>query len=85
MNTEERRRAIQSAIVQMDKQFGKGAVLLLGSRNALPVTTISTGSLSIDAALGVGGLAEGRVERRHLADQHVHRPGVGDDVVQAER
>ena len=42
MNSEERRRAIQTALVQMDKQFGKGAVLLLGSRNALPVTTIST-------------------------------------------
>jgi recombination protein RecA len=61
MNSEERRRAIQTALVQMDKQFGKGAVLLLGSRNALPVTTISTGSLSIDHALGVGGVPRGRV------------------------
>ena len=61
MNSEERRRAIQSALVQMDKQFGKGAVLLLGSRNAVPVTTISTGSLSVDNALGVGGLPRGRV------------------------
>ena len=61
MNTEERRRAIQSALVQMDKQFGKGAVLLLGSRNALPVTTISSGSLAVDHALGVGGFPRGRV------------------------
>jgi recombination protein RecA len=61
MNSEERRRAIQTALVQMDKQFGKGAVLLLGSRNALPVTTISTGSLSVDHALGVGGVPRGRV------------------------
>jgi recombination protein RecA len=61
MTSDERRRAIQSAIVQMDKQFGKGAVLLLGSRNALPVTTISTGTMSIDHALGVGGLPRGRV------------------------
>ena len=61
MNTEERRRAIQSALVQMDKQFGKGAVLMLGSRNAIPVTTISTGSLAVDHALGVGGLPRGRV------------------------
>src|SRR4051794_23067428 len=61
MNTEERRRAIQSALVQMDKQFGKGSVLMLGSRNALPVTTISTGSLSVDNALGVGGVPRGRV------------------------
>ena len=61
MTSDDRRKAIQSAIVQMDKQFGKGAVLLLGSRNALPVTTISTGSLSVDLALGVGGLPRGRV------------------------
>ena len=61
MTSDDRRKAIQSAIVQMDKQFGKGAVLLLGSRNALPVTTISTGSLSVDGALGVGGLPRGRV------------------------
>lgn len=61
MNSEERRRAIQSAIVQMDKQFGRGQVLFLGSRNALPVAAISTGSLSIDHALGVGGVPRGRV------------------------
>ena len=61
MTGDERRRTIQSALVQMDKQFGKGAVLLLGSRNALPVTTISTGSLSVDHALGVGGVPRGRV------------------------
>ncbi len=45
----------------MDKQFGRGAVLRLGSRNALPVTVIPTGSISLDAALGVGGLPRGRV------------------------
>jgi len=52
---------IMQTIVQMDKQFGKGAVLQLGSRNALPVSVISSGSISIDAALGVGGLPRGRV------------------------
>ncbi len=61
MNLQERQRAIQSALVQMDKQFGKGSVLLLGSKNALPVTVISSGSLAIDAALGVGGFPRGRV------------------------
>src|SRR5713101_5466730 len=48
-------------LVQMEKQFGKGAVLQLGSRNVLPVTVISTGSISVDAALGVGGFPRGRV------------------------
>jgi len=45
----------------MDKQFGKGSVLRLGSRNVLPVSVISSGSISLDAALGVGGLPRGRV------------------------
>src|SRR6202167_6107509 len=45
----------------MDKQFGKGSVLRLGSRNVLPVAVIPTGSISLDAALGVGGLPRGRV------------------------
>src|SRR5271170_11103 len=45
----------------MDKQFGKGSVLRLGSRAVLPVATISSGSISVDAALGVGGFPRGRV------------------------
>src|SRR5271156_1074353 len=45
----------------MDKQFGKGCVQRLGSRNVLPVTVISSGSISVDAALGVGGFPRGRV------------------------
>jgi recombination protein RecA len=58
---EAHQRAIALALCQMDKQFGPGAVLRLGSRNLLPVTVISTGSISIDAALGVGGFPRGRV------------------------
>jgi recombination protein RecA len=61
MDKTDRQRAILAALTQMDKQFGKGSVLLLGSRNALPVTVISSGSLSIDWALGVGGFPRGRV------------------------
>ncbi len=45
----------------MDKQFGKGSVLRLGSRNVLPVTVIPSGSISLDSALGVGGFPRGRV------------------------
>ena len=56
-----RQRAIDAALSQMDKQFGKGAVLRLGSRNVLPVTVISSGSISLDSALGVGGFPRGRV------------------------
>jgi recombination protein RecA len=57
----ERARMIMQTLIQMDKQFGKGAVLQLGSRNAQPVSVISSGSVSIDAALGVGGFPRGRV------------------------
>ncbi|HTW65365.1 MAG TPA: recombinase RecA [Bryobacteraceae bacterium] len=56
-----RRRAIDAALSQMDKQFGKGSVLRLGSRSVLPVAAISSGSISVDAALGVGGFPRGRV------------------------
>src|ERR1700728_1352109 len=61
MTTPERTRAIMQTILQMDKQFGKGAVLQLGSRNVLPVKVISSGSISVDAAVGVGGCPRGRV------------------------
>jgi recombination protein RecA len=54
-------RLIVQTLVQMEKQFGKGAVVQLGSRNALPVSVISSGSISVDAALGVGGLPKGRI------------------------
>lgn len=56
-----RQRAIDAALSQMDKQFGKGSVLRLGSRSVLPVTVIPSGSISLDAALGVGGFPRGRV------------------------
>jgi recombination protein RecA len=61
MANQERTRTILQALLQMDKQFGKGAVLQLGSRNVLPVKVISSGSISIDSALGVGGFPRGRV------------------------
>jgi recombination protein RecA len=57
----ERAKLIMQTVVAMEKQFGKGAVIQLGSRNALPVNVISSGSISIDAALGVGGVPRGRV------------------------
>lgn len=58
---DERRKQILATLAQMDKQFGKGSVLMLGSRAALPVEVITTGSLAIDNALGAGGFPRGRV------------------------
>src|SRR5216683_1670500 len=61
MQSSERARQIMQTVIAMEKQFGKGAVLQLGSRNAQAVSVISTGSISLDLALGVGGLPRGRV------------------------
>jgi len=61
MQSAEKSRQILQTLTQLEKQFGKGSVQRLGSRNAQAVTTISSGSISIDAALGVGGFPRGRV------------------------
>ncbi len=61
MNFKERQQAIDAALVQMEKQFGRGSILRLGSRDCLPVSVIPTRSISFDAALGVGGFPRGRV------------------------
>ena len=62
MDERERSRALELALSQIEKQFGKGSILRLGSKDAIvPVAVISTGSISLDAALGVGGLPRGRV------------------------
>jgi recombination protein RecA len=57
----ERARAIEAALAQIDKQFGKGSIMRLGSRETIDVPAIPTGALSLDAALGVGGVPRGRV------------------------
>ena len=58
---DERRRQILTTLAHMDKHFGKGSVLMLGARAALPVEVISTGSIGVDNVLGAGGFPRGRV------------------------
>jgi len=59
---DERARAIDLAFAQIEKQFGKGSIMRLGSKEAIvPISVISTGAISFDAALGVGGVPRGRV------------------------
>jgi recombination protein RecA len=58
---EERARALESAVAQIRKQFGDGAVMRLGEASQLAVEVVPTGSLSLDLALGVGGIPRGRV------------------------
>ena len=59
---DDRAKAVELALAQIEKQFGKGSIVRLGSKEALlPIAVISTGSISFDAALGVGGIPRGRV------------------------
>jgi recombination protein RecA len=59
---EDRSKAVESALSQIEKQFGKGSIMRLGAKDAIvPISVISTGSISFDAALGVGGVPRGRV------------------------
>src|SRR5881394_3305923 len=59
---DEKSRAIDLALSQIEKQFGKGSIMRLGSKEAIvPISVISTGAISFDAALGVGGFPRGRV------------------------
>ncbi|HEY2193064.1 MAG TPA: recombinase RecA [Actinomycetospora sp.] len=57
----DRDKALELALAQIDKQFGKGSVMRLGDEGRAPVSVIPTGSIALDVALGVGGLPRGRV------------------------
>lgn len=60
-NNAERQRALDAALAQIDRAFGKGSAMKLGSREAMEIEAISTGSLGLDIALGIGGLPRGRI------------------------
>jgi recombination protein RecA len=60
VNTD-RQKALEAALAQIDRAFGKGSAMKLGSREKIEIETVSTGSLGLDIALGVGGLPRGRV------------------------
>ncbi|MFC9398923.1 recombinase RecA [Streptomyces sp. NPDC057027] len=57
----DREKALDAALAQIERQFGKGAVMRMGDRTQEPIEVISTGSTALDVALGVGGLPRGRV------------------------
>ncbi|GGS07826.1 recombinase RecA [Deinococcus sedimenti] len=60
-DAKERAKAIETAMSQIEKAFGKGSIMKLGAESKLDVQAVSTGSLSLDLALGVGGVPKGRV------------------------
>ena len=61
INNEERKKALEAAMLQIEKQFGKGAVMKLGEVGTMNVESIPTGALSLDIALGIGGVPRGRI------------------------
>jgi len=60
-STDDREKALDSALAHIERQFGKGSIMRLGSDERAPVEVIPTGSIALDAALGIGGLPRGRI------------------------
>jgi recombination protein RecA len=61
-NTEkDREKALDSALAQIERQFGKGSLMRLGDSERMPIEVIPTGSIALDIALGIGGLPRGRI------------------------
>ena len=61
MAANDREKALDAALAQIDRQFGKGAIMRMGSQERAPVEVIPTGSIALDVALGIGGLPRGRI------------------------
>ena len=60
-SAEAKKQALETAILQIEKEYGKGSIMKLGSNPTMEVSAISTGSLTLDVALGIGGLPRGRI------------------------
>ena len=58
---QEKQKALEAAMGQIEKQFGKGSVMKLGDYKALNIEAIPTGALGLDIALGIGGIPKGRI------------------------
>ena len=60
-NTSDRQKALDTALAQIERQFGKGSVMKMSDRQAQVIEVIPTGSVALDIALGIGGLPRGRI------------------------
>lgn len=61
IDPDQKEKALAAALAQIEKQFGKGSIMRLGDTQALDIEAVSTGSIGLDAALGIGGLPMGRI------------------------
>ena len=68
---EEKKKALAGAIAQIEKNFGKGAIIKLGSNQTMQVDAIPTGSMGLDLALGIGGVPKGRIVELYLSLIHI--------------
>ena len=58
---EEKKKALESVFGQIEKQYGKGSVMRLGDKSEVQISAVPTGALSLDVALGIGGVPRGRI------------------------
>lgn len=70
----DREKALDAALAQIERQFGKGAVMRMGERSKEPIEVIPTGSTALDVALGVGGLPAAASSRSTARNPPVRRP-----------
>ena len=61
VSADNKQKALETALSQVERQYGKGSIMRLGSQERQPIEAIPTGSLALDVALGIGGLPRGRV------------------------
>ena len=61
MASQDKQKALQTALQQIEKQFGQGAVMKLGENAHMEVQAVKTGSIALDMALGIGGVPKGRI------------------------
>ena len=73
---DDKKRAIDTAMAQIERMYGKGSIMRFGDKAELNVDYIPTGSLSLDVALGIGGLPKGRIGGNRFAYFEFHRSGV---------
>ena len=79
VNIDDKRKALDAAIAQIEKQYGKGSVMKLGDSNAnMNIDVIPTGSLSLDIALGLGGVPRGRIIEEPINPSWPQRPEPGN-------
>ena len=71
LDSAEKTKALDVAMSQIEQTYGKGSIMKLGQRTVMDVESISTGSLSLDVALGIGGLPKGRIVEIYLSLIHI--------------